>query len=303
MTVADDYLVGVGAVLDELDRERVAWPSRSDQRLPDCAREVRLLSEALQPVTGIAIKLGAGQAPGTDAVEDASWAASVALARREVLRQPAVGVDGLREDSLRLLDCIDALIATWPDGDWDDLACRRVQERVDACLRGARRGQEMRHKRLDLEHEDDVNLGWLLGHPNDHWLRHAASAVSDPELRALIAAQIDRLAPSYERLCGLDWTSHEAAADLICEMRVLGRCGDWIGWTEPVSAVVTTPAKGNVSLAQQILVRLVEDPDAMFNGTLMSLLGGERWLVCGRELGDGTLLPLDGTRRLATPGL
>ncbi|MDQ6732066.1 MAG: hypothetical protein M3022_17705 [Actinomycetota bacterium] len=51
------------------------------------------------------------------------------------------------------------------------------------------------------------------------------------------------------------------------------------------------------------MVRLVEDPDGPFNGALVSLLACERWLLCARELADGTLLPLDGTRRLATPSL
>lgn len=302
VTVADDHLARVGTVLDELDREHVASPSQSDRRLPDCAREARALSEALQPVNAITIRLGAGPAVGADAAEDASWAASVALARREVLAQQAAGIDyGLREDSLRLLDRIDALIATWPDEDWDELARRRVQELVDACQRGAQRGQGMRDRRRDTEPEDDFNIGWLLRHPNDHWLRHAASTVSDPEIRALIGAQIDKLEPSYQRLCGLDWTTQEAVADVICEMRVLGSPGDWIGWKQPVSAVMTTPVKGTTSSDQPIAVRLVEDPDGAFNGTLVSLLASERWLVCARELADGTLLPLDGTRRLAAP--
>jgi hypothetical protein len=46
-------------------------------------------------------------------------------------------------------------------------------------------------------------------------------------------------------------------------------------------------------------VRLVEDFDGPFNGTLLGLLAGERWLLCARELRDGTVLPLNGTRRLA----
>ncbi|MGH2859081.1 MAG: hypothetical protein ACRDMJ_16525 [Solirubrobacteraceae bacterium] len=226
------------------------------------------------------------------------------MARREVLSRRAAGIDhGLDDDSLRLLDRIDALIAAWPDEDWDELARRHVQELVDACQQGAQRGREMRDSPRDTESEDDFNLGWLLRHPNDHWLRQAAPTVTDPVCRGLIEAQIDKLAPSYQRLCGLDWTTQEMVADVICEMRVLGSPGGWIGWKEPVSAVVTTPVKGITSLDQQIAVRLVEDPDAAFNGTLVSLLAGERWLVCARELADGTLLPLDGTRRLAAPSL
>ncbi|MGH2861241.1 MAG: hypothetical protein ACRDLT_06990 [Solirubrobacteraceae bacterium] len=250
------------------------------------------------------IKLGSGQAPGADATGDASWAASVALARRNVLAQHAAGIDhGLNDDSLRLLDRIDALIAAWSDHDWDDLARRRVQELVDACQQGAQRGKAMRDSAQHTGPEDGFNIGWLLRHPNDHWLRQAAPTVSDPEVRALIRAQIAKLAPSYQQLCSLDWTAEEAVADVICEMRVLGTSGRWIGWKQPVAAVVTAAVKGTPSLDEQIAVRLVEDPDGPFNGTLVSLLAGERWLVCARELADGTLLPLDGTRRRTEPSL
>jgi hypothetical protein len=300
--VADDHLARVGAVLDEMDRE--ASGSQFDQRLPGCAREALALSEALQPINGITIRLGNRQAPGADVTEDASWAASVALARRGVLAHQAAGIDlGLNDDSLRLLDRIDALIATWPDEDWDGLARRHVQELVDACQRGARRGRELRDSRQDTEAEDDFDIGWLLRHPTDHWLRQAAPSVSDPQCRALIGAQVTKLAPSYQQLCDLDWTAEEAAADVICEIRVPGTPGRWIGWKEPISAVVTAPVKGTTSADQPVAVRLVEDPDGPFNGTLVSLLARERWLLRARELADGTLLPLDGTRRLATPSL
>ncbi len=198
-------------------------------------------------------------------------------------------------------DRIDTLIAARSDEDWDDLARRHVQELVDACQRGAQRGRELRDSRQDTEAEDGFDIGWLLRHPTDHWLRQAAPSVSDPQCQALIGTQVTKLAPSYQQLCDLDWTAEEAAADVICEIRVLGTPGRWIGWKEPMSAVVTTPVKGATSVDQQMAVRLVEDPDGPFNGTLVSLLACERWLLCARELADGTLLPLNGTRRLATP--
>jgi hypothetical protein len=110
----------------------MASASHSDERLPDCARDDLALREGLQPIIGIILKLGAGPAPGADATEDASWAASVALARRNVLAHQAAGIDnGLAADNLRLLDRIDSMIGVWPDEDWDDLARRRVQELVD----------------------------------------------------------------------------------------------------------------------------------------------------------------------------
>jgi hypothetical protein len=302
VTVAHEHLTRIGSVLDDWDREDAASPSESDRGLPACAREALRLSEALQPVIAITIKLGAGPAPGADAKEDASWAASVALARRSVLAQKAAGIDrGLAADNLRLLDRINALIGTWPEEDWDDVARRRVQELVDARQRGRQRGQELRLSRGHAEPEESFSVGWLLRHPRDHWLRLAAPRVSDPECRALIEAQIAKLAPSHQQLWGLDWTAEEAVAEVICEMRVLGTSP--ARWKEPVSAVVTAPIKGDTSLGERIAIRLVEDPDGPFNGTLVSFLDGERWLICARELEDGTLLPLDGTRRRAMPSL
>lgn len=119
--------------------------------------------------------------------------------------------------------------------------------------------------------------------------------VSDPECRSLIEAQIVKLTPSYQRLWELDWTCEEATADVICETQVLDtRPGSW---EQPVPAVVTASIKGTTSLKQQIAIGLVEDPDAPFNGTLVSVLAGERWRICARQPVDSTLLPLDGTRR------
>ena len=113
----------------------------------------------------------------------------------------------------------------------------------------------------------------------------------------MIEAQIAKLAPSYQRLRGLNWTATEQVAEVICEMQVLGTSAGH--WQEPISAVVTVSIKGNSSPDEQIEVRLVEEPDGPFNGTIISVLAGERWLTCARELQDGTPLPLGGTRRRA----
>ena len=103
------------------------------------------------------------------------------------------------------------------------------------------------------------------------------------------------VAPSYEQLFALDWTAEQQVADVICEMQVLRSS---VGhWKEPLPAVVTESIKGNTRPDEQIAVRLVEDPDGPFNGTIVSVLAGEQWLTCAREQPDGTLLPLDGTRR------
>ena len=298
MTVADDHLARVATVLDESDSEDRAW--NPDHDLPDCAREALALFEALQPVIPIALKLGAGQAPGVGPDEDESWAASVAWARRHVLAQQARGIDhGLASDNLRLLDRIDALIRVWPD-DWEDGVRRRVQELVDAAQRGREHGKELRQRSRRTEAEDRLSVGWLLRHPTDYWLRSALPEVSDPECRVLIEGQSAKLAPSYQRLTHLDSSGEDAVADIVCEIQVLRISPDW--WKEPVSAAVTTPVKGDTPPGEQVGVRLVEHADATFNGTLVSLLAGERWRICARVLDDGTLVPLDGTRRLAVSG-
>ena len=301
MTVADDRLARIGPELDAWEREDASLASVLDDRVPDCAREALALLDALRPIIPIVIKLGAGQAPGTDAAQDASWAASVALSRRALLAQQTARTEhGLAGDSLRLLDRIDSMVGEWSD-EWDEVARRRVQELVDAGRSGRQRGRELRERRQDFEPQRHLNVGWLLRHPTDHYLRMATRTVADLECRRLIEKHIARLALNYQELCGLDWTAEEAAANVICEMQVVDTSPG--SWKKPVTAVVTKPIKGDTSLDEQIAVRLVEDPNGPFNGTLVSFLAGERWLTCARELEDGTLLPLDGTRRCAVPSL
>jgi len=289
-------------VLDQLDAEK-AISGIDESGLPGCAHDALSLFTALQPVIAIVIKLGRGQAPpGADANEDASWAADVALARRKVLAQQAEGTDsGLAADSLRLLDRIDALIGSWPADSWNDAVRARVQEHVEARQRGALRGRELRASRPETDSNAGPTVGWLLRKPDDYWLRQGLHGVSDPDCRALIEGLIAKLRPSYDEMCGLDLTAEEAAAEVICELRIVdvsrGR------WKEPVSAVVTAAIKGNTAPDQEVAVRLVEDPDAQFNGTLVSLLADERWRICASWLTDGTLLPRDGTRRCAVANL
>jgi hypothetical protein len=297
MTVADDELSRIGSVLDVWDREDAASLGASQEHLPDHVREAFALGEALQPVIGITIKLGADVPPGAEVEKDAEWAAVVALARRDVLANRAAGIDhGLASDHLCLLDRIDAQLGSWPDEDGDALARRRVQELVDARRRGRQRGRRLHQSRQETVAQDDVPVGWSLRHPADHWMRQALATIADPECRRLIKAQIAKLAPNYQQLCAMDWTASEHAADVICEMQVLDVPGHW---KEPLAAVATTLIKGTTTADGLIAVRLVADPDGPFNGTIISVLAGERWLICARELQDGTLLPLDGTRRRA----
>lgn len=283
-----------------MDEEKVT--SNVGEGLPACARDALTLFTALQPVIGIALKLGHGPAPGGDANVDASWAAVVALARREVLARQAAGIDrGFAGESLRLLDRIDVLIGEWPADRWVDAVRARVQELVEARERGTVRGRELRRSRPETDPRDWPTVGWLLRHSDDHWLHPAAHGVSDPDSKALIGSLIAKLQPSYDQMRGLDLAAEEAAAEVICETEIVevspGR------WKEPASAVLTAAIKGNTPVDQQIAVRLVEDPDAQFNGTLVNLLAGERWRICAREFSDCTLLPIDGTRRCAVASL
>jgi hypothetical protein len=299
MTVADDHLARIDSALDQWDREVVGL-SVCDP-LHDLDEVSWALAEALQPVIAITIKLGVGPAPGSDPEEDAMWMASVALARRDVLAGQTGGIDsGLTTDNLRLLERVDALIGIRNDTDWQQLVRQRVSELVEARKRGRQRGMELRQLRESdpgSEPPEQPTVGWLLRHPTDYWLRQAAPTVADAVCRSLIEAQIARLAPTYQLLCELDWTAEEAAADVICEVQAFDAKSG--ASKEPVRATVTRPVKGAIRLDQQIPLRVVRDPDGPFNGKLVSVLAGERWLICARQLGDSALLPLDGTRRRA----
>jgi hypothetical protein len=300
VTIADEDVALFGAVLDRLDGAEAI--SDVEEGLPECARDALALFAALQPVVLVTIKLGAGPAPGVDFSEDVSWAAVVAFARRDVLAQQGGGIDSeLTGDSLRLLDRIDEVIGEWPTDRWDDAVHGRVQELVEARQQGALRGRELRRSRPVADARNWPTVAWLLRHPHDHWLHQALQGVSDPDCKVLVESLIAKLRPSYDQMCGLDLAAEEAAAEVICETEIVevspGR------WKEPASAVVTAAIKGSTVADQQIAVRLVEDRDAQFNGTVVSLLAGERWRICARAFRDGTLLPLDGTRRCAVASL
>jgi hypothetical protein len=109
--------------------------------------------------------------------------------------------------------------------------------------------------------------------------------------------QIDLLAPAYQHLCDRDWTAAEATADVVCEVHVLDAQRG--ASREPVRAVVIAAIVGDIQVDQQIKLRVVKDPEGPYNGKLVSMLVGERWLICARQLKDSSLLPLDGTRRYA----
>lgn len=87
-------------------------------------------------------------------------------------------------------------------------------------------------------------------------------------------------------------------AELMIELEVLTPVV--CGWTEPIATTVVASHTPSVCVGDRIGLRLVAKPDAKtFNGTLISVRGGERWLTYAHCLADGTIVPDDGTRRIA----
>jgi hypothetical protein len=125
-----------GAVLDRLDAERV--DADVDGRLPECADQALALFEALQPVLGITIRLGAGPPPGVDAVRmrrgvrKSRWPAA-----RFWLGKQQGSTAGSLTTACWLLDRIDELIGARPADSWNDAVGSRVQELVEARQRGS----------------------------------------------------------------------------------------------------------------------------------------------------------------------
>jgi hypothetical protein len=70
-------------------------------------------------------------------------------------------------------------------------------------------------------------------------------------------------------------------------------------WRDPILTTVRAANTDAVTVGEQIGLRLVADPDATFNGTLVSVRAGERWLTVADAIRDRTIIPRDGTRRLA----
>lgn len=128
------------------------------------------------------------------------------------------------------------------------------------------------------------------------YFQSARASATDNRLSELLAAQIALLAASYDRLAA----QHDAhdQAEVIAELGVLAPVGS--DWREPVATAVLAVEKGAVSVGDQLGLRLVADPAAAtFNGTLVSVRAGERWLTYAHRLEDGTVVPDDGTRRIA----
>jgi hypothetical protein len=298
MTVADEEVGPYSAELDAWDRE--AWASAPQSPMAGAAEYASAVSEALRPVVPMAIKLGGGKVPGVDPEEDAEWAAMTALARREVLARHRAGRDcGLAAVSLQLLDRIDQLACVRSDSAWQQLARERVGELVDASRRGRERGRRLRQQRAESEPRIEApSGGWFLRHPDDYWLRFALAADIDEDCRRLIEQLVPELRLTYRRLSDLDWTSCEAASEIICTVEI--RTSNAGASKTPEKAIVTAPALGDVEKDQLVALAMVEHQDQPFNGKLMSVRVGERWRVCARRSDDDILVPLDGSRRLTS---
>jgi hypothetical protein len=295
MGIADAYLAELDAPNDDWDRGHAAELLESLSGASAVVREEELLRFAARPVTPFAIKFAAGHWPGTNAVDDATWAATAAVARRRlaVVRQAGIEV-AMSDLGLRVLEWIDARIGSRDDQPFQVGVPARIDELLDARRRGRERGWQPR-ERGSQDPTPSCGACWLLRHPGDHYLRRARARSRDDRLRELLDEQIARLADSYHRLC-IHHDAHEQST-LVVELGVLGPLAP--GWREPLATTVLRAHTGEVSVGDQLRLRLVADPDARFNGKLVTLRPGERWMAYAHRLADGTIIPSDGTRRLA----
>ena len=172
-----------------------------------------------------------------------------------------------------------------------------MQGLVQARDSGRERGQRSRPQEAPGAGIDFAAGSSMLRHPSDHYFSMARASMTEPELVAYLDQQIAAFAPSYAALAAGDWSSQETQAEIAVELQIYEPTPT--GWKDPVPATVVGIHRGSVPIGAQVGLRLVADRDAPFNGTLLSALSGERWLVYGALLDDGTLLPSDGTRRLA----
>lgn len=295
--IANEYLAELGAHQEALDTEFAVADLAAIEAFPDGLRDFYLLQAATQPVIWVVIKLPAAGLPGTDLEADAGWAAMMAVTRREVLTLQRVGIDaGLADANLRLIDMIESRIGLWPEGEWTKVVRARVRALIDARDRGRERGPQFKPELAPSARRQLGTQAWMLRHPRDHYFSRARVTMTDPALVAYLDQLITTLAPRYAALAAADWSSEEAQAEIVVEIEFCEPVPT--GWKVPVPATVVGAHRGDVAIDSRVGLRLVADPDAPFNGTLLSVLAGERWLVCGTLLDDGTLLPSDGTRRL-----
>jgi hypothetical protein len=296
LTVADEYLAKIGAHQAAWEEDYPTAALAATQGFTDELRDLYRLRAAAQPVIWVVIKLSAAGFPGADLDADAGWAAMLAVTRQDLLKLERASVDAaLVKSHLGLIRIIESKVGLWLESDWVAAVQGRVQGLVDARDSGRHRGLQESSKSAVAEPTVLDNGAWTLRHPPDHFFSLARARMTDPALLKYLDGQIAAFAPSYTALAARDWSSDMSGAEVIVEVQILDPATT--DWKQPVQATVVRVHRGSVSPGSQVGLRLVADADAAFNGKLLNVLGGERWLVCGALREDGTLLPLDGTRR------
>jgi hypothetical protein len=292
VSIAGGYLAEIDAPDVAWERESVAGFLESLSDGPALVRDHLLLRYATHPMLPFAIRFAVGRWPGQDACDDAEWAATTALACRRLSVCREAGIEFASGELV--LDWVDARIGTWNDHDFPSLVRSRVDGLLDAGRRGRERGMRLREGRGQIP-PLACSACWLLRHPSDHYLRRARASASESRLCELLDAQIAVLSDRYD-LLSAGHRAHEAA-DVILELDVLGPIG--AGWRDPVPTTVRKTDTDGLTVGEQVGLRLVADPDAIFNGTVVSVRAGERWLTVADWIHDGTIIPRDGSRRLA----
>ena len=306
MTVADAHLAEIGpADFDAWDYEHGSQLIEQARTLPDAARQAHLLYWAARPLVHFMISLPVHGLPGAELARDATTSALAALNRRTVHAYRCAGINGrFAKRNLRLLDRICSLIGQWPEPEWTATARRRVEQLAKAKRRGRERGQRLRNARPERDRAPKPpHIPWMLCHPNDHWFRRASPSIIDPVIAAAIDEWIAEFAPSYATLAGADWRAEESSADVVIDIQLHVQITP--DWNEPLPATVDAQHRGSIQSACEVRLHQVPVGDGPFNGTLLSVLPHERWRVCGSLLADRSIVPEDGTRRLAwtNPGL
>lgn len=300
MGVGDDVLAGDCSDLDGWDREDLEALLASIADLPGDApaalRDARVLRFAAQPVVHHVIGLRQNP-PGSDLEHDSETVASIARGRRTVRTYASAGLIGaFVERNERMLDRIEALVGHWPAPRWEEAVRSAVQRLSDASRHGRERGRLLRAQGRLPDPAPAPSAAWLLQHPADHWFRFAAPAIVDTTIRDVIDEWIADFAPSYAGLAALDWGAEEGAAGHVVDVELSTEAAADL--RQPVTVCVIAPHRGDHRVGAQRALRVVPPGDGPFNGTIVSVLAGERWRICGELLADGSLLPADGTRRL-----
>jgi hypothetical protein len=183
--------------------------------------------------------------------------------------------------------------------DWTTAVRANVEATIEARRAGRARGERLRSQRPARIRSEEPGVGWLLRHPADHYLLQARARIVDPWICAHLDDHIRVSASSYAAIAAQNWRSCEHDAGLVVEVQIPEVVSH--GWKEPVRTNVVAVHSRGVAVGSELPMRLVADPDAVFNGLRIAVRPGERWRLCATALEDGTVLPEDGTRRVSRP--